>query len=107
MIYAYLHKAEINLDYFQIQSQLNRALKELKFLVFVETSYMSVSGEMDDWLGLVDAVKKMMIKEGEKIRNRFVKIQDHVEEQSNLNKSKQNYLEGVMRSVHMSHRDIL
>ena len=40
---------------------------------------MSVSDQMDDWLGLVDAVKKMMITEGEKVRNRFVKIKESVE----------------------------
>ena len=57
----------------------------MKFLVFVESSYTNIDVSGGDWLGLVDAVKKILIRTSETTRARFGKIDNCVDDQFKFN----------------------
>ena len=62
---------------------------------------------MEDWLGLVDAFKKMMMKESEKIRNKFVKAQEVFEDWFRVGMTKQVNLDKLMTDISKTHHQIL
>lgn len=74
VIYSYVHKAEINLDYQQIMKQLKGDLKKIKFMVFVEPCNMIIERDDQQWLGFVFAIKKFIKNIDEGNSDRFVKV---------------------------------
>lgn len=83
-IYQYIHRAEVNQEYFQILRQLRIPLNYLKFMIFVESSNISLSIQEDQWLGFVDAIRKFINQQDGKIRESFNKIISTLNENSKI-----------------------
>lgn len=81
MIYSYIHKAQINLDYFMIMNQIKGSghMGKLKYIVFVDSNqYLIEHGA--NWLGFMDKIKKEINNIEEIFLSKFRSLQSDVRE---------------------------
>ena len=79
MIYSYIHKAQINLDYFMIMNQIKGSgqMGKLKYIVFVDSNqYLIEHGA--NWLGFMDKMKKEINNIEELFLTKFRALQNDV-----------------------------
>ena len=85
MVYSYIHKAQINQDYFMIMHQIKGSggLEKLRYIVFVDSNqYLIEHGA--SWMGFMDKIKKEMVNFEESITAKFKclvgDVKDHKKE---------------------------
>ena len=57
-VYNYTHKAEMNLEYFQLKKTLGLKMDTIKYMVFIEPQKLMKEEKTEhDWMGVTNAVK--------------------------------------------------
>lgn len=77
-IYNYTHKAEINLEYYQIVSTVKK-LESIKYMIFTESNSRDLKQEIGDlqqeddneWLGFVETIKRLILKKDKEVKNKI------------------------------------